>query len=78
MSSELIVSLPPNKWVGSHVIATMFGLTEDNLANYRRVWMQGRHYRKIGFSGQPSLRKAKILYNLPEINKWIESYPQHF
>ncbi|MDO6498560.1 excisionase family protein [Photobacterium sanguinicancri] len=79
MSSDIsLVTPPPNKWVGSNYIVFMFGLTEDNLANYRRNWMQGKHYRKIGPSGQPSLKKAKILYNIPEINKWIESYPQHF
>ena len=65
-----------NKWVSAKYIMELFDLTDDALANYRRNWAQGKHYRKIGPSGMPSTRKAKILYNIDELNKWIENYPQ--
>ncbi|USD64244.1 excisionase family protein [Vibrio sp. SCSIO 43136] len=72
------IALPANKWVGDNVIEATFGLSEDNLKNYRsKIWEQGKHFRKIGTSGQASAGKAKIVYNLPEINRWIETYPQH-
>ncbi|WP_165310996.1 excisionase family protein [Vibrio ziniensis] len=74
------VSIDPAnmKWVGEDIVLAMFGWTDTALNNYRnRVWMQGKHYRRIGTSGEASLKKAKIVYNIPEINKWIDSYPQH-
>ncbi|KJY84804.1 hypothetical protein TW81_02065 [Vibrio galatheae] len=72
-----LLTLPANKWVGSNIVTATFGLTEEALNNYRqKVWQQGKHYLKIGTSGEASLRKAKIVYNIAEINTWIESYPQ--
>ena len=65
-----------NKWVSAKYIKELLDLTDDALANYRRNWVQGKHYRKIGPSGKPSAHKAKILYNIDELNKWIDSYPQ--
>lgn len=77
MSQQTVISLPVNKWVGEEIISATFGLTSTAISNYRlQAWTQGVHYRKIGLSNTASARRAKVLYNLPALNEWIEGYPQ--
>ncbi|ATD27040.1 TPA: excisionase family protein [Vibrio cholerae] len=67
------------KWVGEDYILAWLGITKKALQRYRHeAWLLGVHYRKIGATGQASARgNSKIVYCKPEIQKWIESYPQH-
>ncbi|USH03668.1 excisionase family protein [Grimontia kaedaensis] len=75
--SEIVIALPKTRWVGEDIICATYSLTNTALESYRRkVWLQGIHYRKVSTTGQVSATKAKVVYNLAEIEKWIESHPQ--
>lgn len=70
------VSIPLPKWVGEAVIMQIFSMTKTELNNYRQAqWVEKKHYRKVGTSGQYSHGKAKILYNINEITRWVDEYP---
>lgn len=68
------------KWVGEDYVTAWLGVTKKALERYRHsAWMLGKHYRKIGATGQASSGRgnSKIVYCKPEIQKWIETYPQY-
>ncbi|MFV0574797.1 MAG: excisionase family protein [Vibrio sp.] len=72
----LVNALPGQKWYGGEVVMATFSMSNTDLSNYRQtVWPEKKLWKKVGTSGRYSHGKAKIMYNMPELQKWIDEYP---
>ncbi|HHG8780690.1 excisionase family protein [Enterobacter hormaechei] len=67
-----IIQLVPNKWVTEELLTATTGMSKHMIQHARRsTWMEGKHYRHVAPDMAPK-QNSPIMYNLDEINHWIE------
>ncbi|BES72222.1 hypothetical protein RE428_32400 [Marinobacter nanhaiticus D15-8W] len=52
------------KWVLERRLTELTGLTKDQIKIRRKLWVEGRQYRKA--------TDGCLWYNLEEIERWVE------